>query len=200
MQNFILAAASVVLAIVSFAHAEEGTATATHAKIQTSKGDIIVELYPEQAPKTVANFMEYATSGHYDRLIFHRVVPGFVIQGGGYSSGFIERPTNDPIPYEGDNGLSNARGTLAMARTSDPDSATSQWYINLKDNTKLDHRENDLGPIYGYTVFGRVIDGMDVVDEIGAVETGSGGPFDSEVPQETIVIERIDPAEAPAIE
>ncbi|MBB5518026.1 peptidylprolyl isomerase [Amphiplicatus metriothermophilus] len=173
-------------------------AEAPRVKIATSMGDIVVELYPDKAPATVENFLQYAKDGHYDRTLVHRVVPGFVIQGGGYSRLFTERPTRDPIPYEGDNGLRNERGTIAMARTDDPDSAAAQWFINLVDNPKLDHRVTDLGPIYGYTVFGRVVDGMAVVDAIGTVPTGPGGPFDAEVPVEPVVIERVDPVEAPA--
>jgi len=142
--------------------------TMTGARIATSEGDILVELYAEEAPKTVDNFLQYAKDGHFDRTIFHRVVNGFVIQGGGYNAYFKERPTRDPIPYEGDNGLPNYRGTLAMARTMDPDSAAAQWYINLRDNDRLNHLENDLGVRPGYAVFGRVIEGMDVVDRVGA--------------------------------
>lgn len=168
-------------------------ATTSRAKLVTSMGDVIVELYPDRAPRTVANFLQYAADGHYDRLIFHRVVGGFVVQGGGYSRSFIERPTRAPVPYEGDNGLPNYRTTLAMARTPDPNSATSQFYINLADNhEELDHFVNDLGPRYGYAVFGRVIDGMEVVDAIGSVRTGPGGPFPSEVPVEPVTLIRVD--------
>lgn len=189
----IAAAVALVFAALAPAAAEE----ATHAKIRTSMGDIVIELYPDKAPKTVANFLEYATSGHYDRTLFHRVVSGYVIQGGGFSKLFTERVTRDPIPYEGDNGLKNERGTIAMARGDDPDSAQAQWFINLVDNPELDHSVTDLGPIYGYAVFGRVVEGMDIADAIGAVETGPGGPFDAEVPVEPIFIERIDPIEWP---
>lgn len=168
---------------------------AIHAKIQTSMGDIIIELAREEAPASVQNFLTYATSGHYDRTLFHRVVDGFVIQGGGYSRLYTERATHDPIPYEGDNGLKNLRGTIAMARSDKPDSAQAQWFINLQDNEDLDHRVTDLGPIYGYAVFGRVIEGMDVADAIGAVETGEAGPFDAEVPLEQIFILRVDPVD-----
>ncbi len=164
----------------------------THANIQTSKGNIVVELNTEAAPATVANFMEYAEAGHFDRTIFHRVVRGYVIQGGGFSQYFNERPTRDPILYEGDNGLKNLRGTIAMARGQDEDSAQAQWFINLRDNEELDHRVTDLGPIFGYAVFGRVVEGMDIADNIGAVETGEGGPFDAEVPAEPIIILRVD--------
>lgn len=171
-----------------------------HAKIQTSMGDIVIELYPEEAPATVANFLQYAKSGHYDRTLFHRVVSGFVIQGGGYSRLYTERVTRGPIPYEGDNGLKNVRGTIAMARGDDPESAAAQWFINLADNEKLDHRVTDLGPIYGYAVFGRVAAGMDVVDAIGAVATADGGPFAAEVPVEQVFIERVDPVDWPETE
>lgn len=160
-------------------------------------GDIVVELYPDKAPATVANFLNYATSGHYDRTLMHRVVQGFVIQGGGFSTLFTERVTRDPIPYEGDNGLKNLRGTIAMARGDRPDSAQAQWFINLQDNDKLDHRVTDLGPIHGYAVFGKVVAGMDVADAIGAVATGPGGPFDAEVPVERVLILRVDPVEWP---
>jgi peptidyl-prolyl cis-trans isomerase A (cyclophilin A)/peptidyl-prolyl cis-trans isomerase B (cyclophilin B) len=167
--------------------------TRLRAKIVTSKGDMLIDLYPDAAPKTVANFVQYAKDGHYDRLIIHRVVPGFVIQGGGYNKYWTERPTRDPVPYEGDNGLKNYRTTLAMARTTDPDSATSQWYVNLQDNNdQLDHFVNDLGPRYGYAVFGRVVEGMAVADAIGKLRTGAGGPFPSEVPVETVTISRVD--------
>ena len=160
-------------------------------------GDIIVELYPDKAPKTVENFLRYATEGLYDRTLFHRVVRGFVIQGGGYSRLFTQRKLYDPIPYEGDNGLKNVRGTLAMARSDKPDSAQAQWFINLIDNPKLDHSVTQYGPIYGYTVFGRVVEGMDVADAIGQVETGPGGEFDAEVPVAPIFILRVDPIDWP---
>lgn len=186
-----------VLLFASAATAQEG---ATHAKIQTSMGDIVVELYPEKAPATVANFLQYAADGHYDRTLMHRVVKGFVIQGGGYSRLFTERPTRDPIPYEGANGLKNERGTIAMARSDSPESAQAQWFINLRDNPKLNHKMFEGLPVYGYVVFGRVVEGMDVADAIGAVETGPGGEFDVEVPVEPIVIERVDAIEWPEAE
>ncbi len=171
---------------------------AKYAKIVTSKGDITVALYPDKAPVTVENFLQYATKGHYDKTIVHRVVPGFVIQGGGYTRTFVERPTRNAIPYEGENGLTNKRGALAMARTSDPNSASSQWFINLVDNDRLNHRVTDLGPVYGYAVFGEVIEGLDVVDAIAAIPTGAGGSFPSEVPSETVIVERVDEIPPPA--
>ncbi|MEM8771940.1 MAG: peptidylprolyl isomerase [Pseudomonadota bacterium] len=165
----------------------------THANIQTSLGNIVIELYPEKAPATVANFLQYAEEGHYDRTLIHRVVAGYVIQGGGYSRYFNERPTRDPIAYEGDNGLKNERGTIAMARGDDRNSAAAQWYVNLKNNEELDHKTFEGLPVYGYAVFGRVVEGMDVADAIGAVATGPGGDFEKEVPLEPILIKRIDP-------
>ncbi len=169
----------------------------THAKIQTSMGDIVVELYPDKAPVTVENFLEYASSGHYDRTIIHRVVRGFVIQGGGFSRFLTERPTRDPIPYEGDNGLKNVRGTIVMARSDHRDSAAAQWFINLRDNPDLDHKMFEGLPVYGYTVFGRVVEGMDVADAIGEVETGPGGVFEGEVPVDPVIINRVDPIDWP---
>lgn len=167
-------------------------------RITTSKGDMIVELYAAEAPRTVANFLQYAADGHYDRTIFHRVVGGFVIQGGGYGVAFNERPTRAPVPYEGDNGLPNYRTTIAMARTRDPNSAAAQWYVNLNDNHEtLDHFTNDLGPRYGYAVFGRVIEGMAVADAIARLPTGAAGPFDAEVPAETVLVTRIERIDAP---
>ncbi len=183
---------SVALAALTPAVAEDPP---THANIQTSKGNIVVELDAAAAPLTVANFLEYAEAGHFDRTIFHRVVRGYVIQGGGFSRHFNERPRRDPVPYEGDNGLKNTRGTIAMARNRDEDSAQAQWFINLRDNDELDHRVTDLGPIFGYAVFGRVVEGMDIADAIGAVETGEGGPFEAEVPVEPVIILRVDPIE-----
>ena len=137
-------------------------------QIETSLGNIKAELYPDKAPKTVANFEEYMKAGFYDGTIFHRVVPGFVIQGGGFTKDMTQKKPNAPIPLESQNGLKNQRGTLAMARTSDPNSATSQFFINLKDNGMLDYPNPDKN---GYAVFGKVVDGMDVVDKIAAVET-----------------------------
>ncbi|TFH87833.1 peptidyl-prolyl cis-trans isomerase [Billgrantia azerbaijanica] len=157
--------------------------------LHTSHGEIAIELFQEQAPQSVNNFLTYVQAGHYDGTLFHRVIDGFMIQGGGFDEAFRQKPTRDPIPNEADNGLSNERGTLAMARTGDPHSATSQFFINVADNAFLDHRSPDSGQTWGYAVFGRVVDGMEVVDAIKAVPTGSHGPF-RDVPQEAVVIER----------
>ena len=159
--------------------------------IHTSKGPITVELFEEDAPKSVENFLAYARSGHYDGTIFHRVIPGFMIQGGGYDADLEQKPTRDPIENEADNGLSNRRGTLAMARTNDPHSATSQFFINVVDNPALDHRGKQSGRTWGYAVFGQVVDGMEVVDAIRNVETESRG-YMRDVPVETVTIERVE--------
>lgn len=159
--------------------------------IHTSKGEIKVELYEDQAPVTVKNFLDYAGKGRYDGTIFHRVIPGFMIQGGGFDADLAQQPTEAPIKNEADNGLSNERGTLAMARTNDPDSATAQFFINVVDNTALDHRGKQSGRTWGYAVFGRVVEGMEVVDEIRFVPTEARGPH-QDVPIEPVIIERVE--------
>jgi cyclophilin family peptidyl-prolyl cis-trans isomerase len=138
--------------------------------LDTTKGVIVIELFAEQSPKTVANFLHYVKAHHYDGTIFHRVISGFMVQGGGYDVKGTERPTEAPIQNESKNGASNARGTIAMARTGDPHSATAQFFVNLVDNSRLDAR----GANWGYTVFGKVVEGMDVVDAIAAVPVGQG--------------------------
>jgi len=155
--------------------------------LQTTLGTIELELDRERAPKTVENFLRYVDEGFYQGTIFHRVIAGFMIQGGGFTSEFERRTTHEAIPNEADNGLRNARGTIAMARTGDPHSATAQFFINLADNDFLDHRSKDTRG-WGYAVFGRVTQGMDVVDKIAALPTGSGGPFGKDVPAEAVVI------------
>ena len=151
--------------------------------IKTNHGDISVELFEDKAPISCENFRQYATDGHYNGTIFHRVIPNFMIQGGGMDENMSSKPTRDPIKNEADNGESNARGTLAMARTSVVDSATSQFFINLSNNTFLDNGTRD----FGYAVFGKVADGMDVVDKIAAVNTGNRAGH-QDVPTETITI------------
>ncbi len=157
-------------------------------EMTTSKGVITLELDAERAPVTVANFLEYVNSGHYDGTIFHRVIPGFVIQGGGMESGMREKTTQAPIENEADNGLKNLTGTICMARTNDPHSATSQFFINLKDNSFLDHTEKTASG-WGYAVFGRVTSGMEVVEAIAAVQTGNSGHH-QDVPIEDVVLEK----------
>lgn len=155
-------------------------------QMKTSLGDLTIELDDQAAPVTVSNFLEYAGNGHYDGTIFHRVIQGFMIQGGGMTSDLRARPTHDPILNEAANGLKNRRGTIAMARTSDPDSATSQFFINHRDNDFLDYKGPQPDRI-GYAVFGRVVEGLDVVDKIASVKTGSKGSYD-DVPKQPVEI------------
>lgn len=162
-------------------------AWAQKVRLATSAGDIVVELDAEKAPKSVANFVAYVKAGHYEGTVFHRVIDNFMIQGGGMDARLREKPTRPPIPLEARNGLSNERGTIAMARTMVPDSATAQFYINLKDNRFLDAANSPDGN--GYAVFGRVVAGMDVVDKIRAVPTGNQGPYQN-VPLEPVVIRK----------
>ncbi|MDX1345078.1 MAG: peptidylprolyl isomerase [Sedimenticolaceae bacterium] len=157
--------------------------------IATSEGNITVELLPAKAPETVANFLRYVDEGFYNGTIFHRVIGGFMIQGGGFDQDYTKKQTHDPVMNEADNGLSNVRGTIAMARTNDPHSATAQFFINHTDNPALDHRNKGSG--WGYAVFGKVTDGMEVVDRIATVKTGPGGPFRQDAPREMVVIETI---------
>lgn len=159
-------------------------------EIKTNQGDILLELYPDKAPKTVDNFLKYVKSDFYKDTIFHRVVNHFVIQGGGYTTNLEAKPTLPPIPSEATNGLKNDVGMLAMARAYDPHSATSQFYINVERNLFLNHQRPH-PDYYGYTVFGKVVKGMDVVQKIAAVPTASGGPFPSDVPKQNIVIENV---------
>jgi len=181
-----IALSALTLAPAAHAQTAGGTAIAhPHVLLHTSDGDIRLELYPEKAPKTVANFLDYVKSGQYNGTIFHRVIRGFMIQGGGYTAGFVEKPTRAPIPLESRNGLKNATGTIAMARTSDPDSATAQFFINTVDNAGLDYPNPDGN---GYAVFGKVTSGMDVVKKIEAAPTTTRGPM-SDVPQKQVVIE-----------
>ena len=153
-------------------------------RFETSLGDFTIGLYPAEAPVTAENFQKYVDDGHFDGTIFHRVIPGFVIQGGGFTEDMTQKATRAPIANEATNGLKNLRGTLSMARTNDINSATSQFFVNLVDNAFLDHQ----GPRnYGYAVFGKVVEGMDVIDRIAAVETGRRRGHD-DVPLEPVVV------------
>ena len=157
-------------------------------KVQTNMGDFVLELNPKAAPKTVENFLTYAKSGFYKNTLFHRVIPNFMIQGGGFVSGMEEKDTRKAIALESRNGLSNLRGTIAMARTSDPNSATSQFFINVRDNHFLDASQAQDG--YGYAVFGRVISGMQTVDAIARVKTHTVGYYD-DVPIRDVIIKNM---------
>jgi len=158
-------------------------------KFATSAGDFVVEVYPDKAPKTVENFLQYVKDKHYDGTIFHRVIDNFMVQGGGYDARYTEKPTRPPVAHEGREAIAkggprNVAGTVAMARTNDPNSATAQFFINVKDNAFLDPSQRQ----DGYTVFGKVVSGMDVINKIKAMPTGAGGPFRSDVPATPVVI------------
>ena len=162
-------------------------AVAQTVKLATNLGDIVLELDAAKAPKTVANFLQYVKAGHYDGTVFHRVIENFMIQGGGMTAEMNEKPTRAPVPLESRNGLSNVRGSVAMARTSDPNSATAQFFINVKDNAFLDAANSRDGN--GYAVFGKVTAGMEVVDKIRNVKTGNKGPHQN-VPLEPVTIQK----------
>jgi peptidyl-prolyl cis-trans isomerase A (cyclophilin A) len=157
--------------------------------IETSLGDIMLQLDPVHAPLTVANFLRYAREGHFDGTVVYRVVPGFVIQAGSWDADVKARPAHDPIPLE--SGVSNLRGSVAMARADAPDSATAEFFINLADNALLDRHEGDSGPTTGYAVFGQVVSGMDVVDKIAAVPLGDHGPMPGAAPVDPITIMKV---------
>jgi peptidyl-prolyl cis-trans isomerase A (cyclophilin A) len=152
-------------------------------RFETTLGDFTIEFFEKEAPLSVANFLRYVDDGFFDTTIFHRVVPGFVIQGGGFTEDMSQKKTHPPVKNEADNGLKNGRGTLSMARTNDINSATSQFFVNLKDNDFLDHSRAN----FGYAVFARVTEGMDVIDKIAAVETGRKRGFD-DVPVDPVIM------------
>jgi len=163
--------------------------TSPRVKFATSAGDFVVEVYPDKAPKTVENFLQYVQDKHYDGTMFHRVIANFMVQGGGFDAKYAQKPTRAPVVHEGREALAkggprNVNGTLAMARTSDPQSATAQFFINVKDNGFLDPNAQS----FGYTVFGKVVSGMDVVEQIKLTPTGAGGPFATDVPKTPILI------------
>jgi cyclophilin family peptidyl-prolyl cis-trans isomerase len=183
MSRFLPLSALFVLLFCVAPHAT--AADAVRVRMQTNFGPIMLELYPDKAPQTVANFLRYVDSGFYEKVIFHRVIPGFMIQGGGLDLAYNQKPTRAPVPNEADNGLKNLRGTIAMARTGDPHSATSQFFINVVDNAFLDYQSHDFQG-WGYCVFGKVIEGMNIADEIAKAATGPG-----DVPQSLIVIDSV---------
>jgi peptidyl-prolyl cis-trans isomerase A (cyclophilin A) len=191
MPRFFVSAAVILSLLTASAAA---TAANPQVRMETSDGPITIELFPDKAPVTVKNFLTYVDAGFYNGTIFHRVIPGFMIQGGGFTEDMEQKPTHAPIKNEADNGLKNERGTIAMARTANPDSATAQFFINLKDNDFLNHTgKNPRGS--GYAVFGKVTNGMEVVDKIAATPTGIHPKGLHDVPETPIVIksvERID--------
>lgn len=158
--------------------------------VETSLGSFQIELDRERAPRTVDNFLAYVDAGHYTDTIFHRVIPGFMVQGGGFGTTYDKRPVRAPVENEADNGRKNVRGTVAMARTSDPHSATAQFFVNVADNAFLDHQAKDAQG-WGYCVFGQVTEGMDAVDTIRTVPTAAAGPFAKDAPVDPVVIRAI---------
>ena len=215
----LLAAPCLALALWMSAPVFAQTDAAPRVKFTTSMGEFVVEVYPDKAPKTVANFLQYVQDKHYDGTIFHRVINNFMVQGGGYDTRYMEKPTRAPVRHEGREALEkggprNVVGTLAMARTNDPHSATSQFFINVKDNdflnptpipagdpvarfdyggrtyTNIPRSQLENAPqLFGYTVFGKVVSGMEVVERMKAVPTGSGGPFPTDVPRTPVIIQ-----------
>ncbi len=180
----------VLVPFLAQAQAQEGSgiATSPRVRVYTTAGSFVIELDPIRSPITVATFLKLVDSGFYEGTIFHRVVQGFIAQGGGYTEDLKLKPVEGNVVNESGNGLSNLRGTVGLARSNDPHSATTQFYVNLADNVDLDPRPTR----WGYAVFGKVVEGMDVVDDIGHRPTGGGGPFDRNVPVEPIVIQRIE--------
>jgi len=163
----------------------------TTVKLTTNQGDIVIELFDTEAPLSAKNFITYVEEGFYTDVIFHRVIPGFMVQGGGFTTDYQQKDVHDSIENEADNGLKNDRGTLAMARTGDPHSATAQFFINHADNGFLNYSSKTQSG-WGYAVFGKVTEGMDIVDKIAEIPTGRGGMFPTDVPQEAVIIEKAD--------
>jgi peptidyl-prolyl cis-trans isomerase B (cyclophilin B) len=186
MKIFFRYLATLLFAVSSFSALAEGDKALPQVKLETSLGDIVIELNADKAPNTVENFLTYVNEGFYNGTIFHRVIKDFMIQGGGFTEDFKQKSPNAPIKNEANNGLSNVRGSVAMARTGDPHSATAQFFINTVDNNFLDFR-GEQGAAWGYAVFAEVVSGMDVVDQIRAVSTGSKGPH-QDVPNDNVVI------------
>jgi cyclophilin family peptidyl-prolyl cis-trans isomerase len=174
------------------AAATAAAAVASKVIVHTSQGDITIELYPDKAPKSVDNFLQYVKDGFYSGTVFHRVITGFMIQGGGFTKDLQLKRTRAPIHNEANNGLSNLKYTVSMARTGDPHSAAAQFFVNLVDNKRLDYTADTNGLTWGYTVFGKVIKGQDVVDKIAAAPTGASGPLPSDVPTTPITIDKVE--------
>jgi len=191
--NLSLVCLACLLAIVgsaSGAEPEKAPAAPAHPQVllETSKGNVVLELYPDKAPKSVENFLQYVKAGFYNGTIFHRVIPDFMVQGGGFTADMTQKPTKPPVPNEADNRVLNERGTVAMARTNDPNSATSQFFVNLKHNGFLNFTGKTTSG-WGYTVFGKVVEGMDVVDAIAQVPTTRKGSYEN-VPAQAVVIKK----------
>ncbi|HMD68808.1 MAG TPA: peptidylprolyl isomerase [Chitinivibrionales bacterium] len=193
MKKLIAFTTAALLAASLTASAADGAAN-PRVRIETTKGTIVVELFPKAAPKTVANFLQYVKDGFYDGTIFHRVIKNFMIQGGGFTKDMTEKPTRPPVANEADNGLKNGLGTLAMARTPDPNSATAQFFVNVKDNAFLNFRSKDAEG-WGYCVFGKVVSGLNVVTAIENEPTGNSGMY-QDVPATPVVITKVSLVEA----
>lgn len=185
-KNLLLSIATLALAL----QVQTANAANPKVKVETSKGTMVFELYPEKAPKTVKNFLEYVNAGTYDGTIFHRVIKDFMNQGGGFTADYKKVESKDPVQNEADNGLKNLKYTIAMARTNAPHSATNQFFINTADNAFLDHSSKSMRG-WGYTVFGKVIEGENIAGAISRVPTGPGGAFAKDVPRTTITITKI---------
>ncbi|RDS81076.1 peptidylprolyl isomerase [Dyella monticola] len=207
MPKYLLTALFLLASPLAVAQTAKPTATASAPAVadptvtlHTSEGDITFELYADKSPKSVANFLRYVHERFYAGTVFHRVIPGYLIQGGLYNAELQPRRTHSPVASEADNGLSNLRGTVAVARGADPNSGTSQFFINLVDDRRLDYAGNQSGLTWGYTVFAKVVKGMDVVDKIAALPTHPQGPFAADVPTPLVVIESVtvEGEEAPA--
>ena len=188
MRNFIVSMMLLLTATLSIATENKMSDTPSKVKLTTSLGEIIIQLNPEKAPISSANFLTYVNEGFYNKTIFHRVIPGFMAQGGGFDADLHQKAGHDPIKNEADNGLTNKRGTLAMARTNVPDSASSQFFINYKDNASLNYTSSTSSG-WGYAVFGEVIEGMDIVDAMAKQPTGNRGGY-QDVPQTNIILEK----------
>lgn len=188
MQRLLVLLMALAMPLLTAAQDDAQTDPAPKVRVVTSVGSFVMQLDRVRAPLTVAAFLDYVDKDHYTGTLFHRVVPGFVAQGGGYTASYDLKPTTGTIVNESGNGLSNMRGTIGLARANEPHSGTCQFYVNLADNLDLNPRATR----WGYAVFGTVIEGMEVVDEIGHAPTGAGGPFDRNVPVEPIVIERVE--------
>jgi peptidyl-prolyl cis-trans isomerase B (cyclophilin B) len=188
MRTFILSMMLILTTTLSYATEKKMSDTPSKVKFTTSLGAIIIQLNPEKAPISSANFLTYVNEGFYNNTIFHRIIPGFMAQGGGFDTDFNQKATHNPIKNEADNGLPNKRGSISMARTNAPDSATGQFFINFKDNSSLNHTSPTASG-WGYAVFGEVVEGMDIVDEMAKQPTGNRGAF-QDVPKTNIIIEK----------
>ena len=190
-ENFMKKLTSLTLFCLGLISSMSLIAAPVQIKMETNRGNIILELYPEKSPISVGNFVKYVNDGFYDGTVFHRVISSFMIQGGGFDEDLNRKTTREKIQNEASNGLKNTRGTISMVRLPDPHSATSQFFINVQDNPALDYTGDQTGRTWGYAVFGKVIEGLDVVDEIRFTQTGPNPPFPGDVPIKTMLIKKM---------